>query len=472
MKQIASADNLRRLLLALAPRAVLGAVVAVLWTWLAVPRTYSAQAQLAFLMSSRSSPLDAMIAAGAGRVAVPVDSDYPLGTYEALLTAEPVLLAVAERFNVRNLFALQHDDQVLTAMREFVKARVDRVEQAMSVRVELPGTPRVCSPWDLASGARAAERDAARRKMTKELLDALLDQARRHADDLKLDRYKVNLDQLQQRFATEEAKLKELTRAMARVQEATGNVDIGAYAKGLTQALVETRSRAGQAEAQLAHSRARLAAAREAVARQGKRVGDLPAEAPFLQRRRAQYAEARDRYQDANQRFGPQNPAVARAAADLRQAEANLQRELSAARGGLAPDVLSAEGELAALEASRRAATQALTDARQELAKLPADVNRIALLQSEVQAQMELVGQVRTQMFAAQSLYDQRGIKWSVLSPPRVPRLKSGPSTIKAALAGLFLGIFLLGLPLWRGLGQAALRDYAAAVAASRGAAG
>ncbi len=441
-----------KLALGLTWRAALGAALTGLVVACWLPRQYASEATLVFMLPTQASPVSEILSAGLGRATVPENSDFPLGTYVTVLTSNPALLNVAREFGIQELYRLQNEDEALVKMKEIVSADVDRVNQTVVVRARIPGTPRVVGARDLFDGGWAKQRDEAHMRLTVEVVNAVIAQMTRIADEMQLDRYKHNLNQLNSRLVRERALLDERVAQLERVQSELGNVDIVTYTGGVTQALLEVRGRLGEIEGELAQYETMLGSARTQLDRQLASVEALPADLPLLFEARRRYTEARAKVRLLEEKFGPENPELLVAQRELQIAERDLHASMDAARGGLTTEILSLESRVSGLRAQRTEANRLIAGLEAEMKALPADVVSLTRLEAEVRQQTAVVERLAAQELEAQLAYDRRGVRYQLLNEPRVPVRKSGPAVVGSVILGALAGMALLGFPLLRDL--------------------
>jgi uncharacterized protein involved in exopolysaccharide biosynthesis len=87
---------------------------------------------------------------------------------------------------------------------------------------------------------------------------------------------------------------------------------------------------------------------------------------------------------------------------------------------------------------------------------MPQDLPEIALMQAELEQQIEAVGQLQVRLANAEQTYQRQGVRWKILDEPQVPVMKTSPSTVRSGIMGMLIGLLLMS---WK-WAPAVLRHY------------
>ncbi len=423
--------------------AALGGFVSAVYAKTVLPRTYTSRATIVFPIADTASA--GLLGTMASVVEVPTGSDIPLNAYSAVLTSERALLAVGQRAGIARLYDLTSEAGILGTMRGAVTVSLD-INRTMQVSATLPGTPAVRSAGDLFNRNRAAQRDEVYKQMASRVLELLIDEMAVIADEIKLDRAKANVQNLEEWVAQEQAALNRATGELTRFESNLGSVDLSTYAQSVTQLQVEARRNLQTTRAARRDLEEQRKTLQAQIREQVTNVQALADEVPFLKERRKRHLEAQQAFREAERVYGPQSPQVLRAQAELADARREVEQAARSAAHGLTPQVMELDGRLAGLKAKEAAEKAHLKQIQDELRLLPNDLSRLVELQSEAESRRQAVADLRGQLLQARMEYERHGIRWKVLDPPRPPFTKSGPSTVMALLLGALGGGGLMGL--------------------------
>lgn len=434
--------------------AMLGAFLLGMHSLTHVPRNYRASATLIFPLNSVGTPslINSVIQ---NAIEVPTGSDFPLDTYRAVLTSDRALLGAAKELGIDKLYKIVAEQDIVGFMRNAITAEVD-VNRTLVIHSQLRGTPSVQETADLFHRGPANARDDKYRLLTAQVLDELVNQMQRIADEVKLDRTKANLDAVTSQLALQQSELDRARERLVELQSQLGNLDPQAYAQSLTQLVVQARESVQQTTIDLEQAQRERDATKRLIEAQSKRIESLPEEVPFLLERREAVRKLKAEYEDASRKYGPESPQVLNAKNQLRRAEQELQAGLAATKQGLEPNLLQLDARIAALTGRLKEATRAQQELSAEAKGLPVALAEVTKLLTDVAQLQEAVAQLEQQRLAARMAFERQGVRWNVLDPPRPPLYKSTPRTSKALITGFLIGAMLAGWPfllaIWRAL--------------------
>jgi len=125
-----------------------------------------------------------------------------------------------------------------------------------------------------------------------------------------------------------------------------------------------------------------------------------------------------------------------------------LAGQVASFRSGMIPELLQVDVEVASLQAAQSFHQRTLRRMEGELSRMPAALLPVKSLALEVEAQRKSIELVRQQVLEAEGQLLDRGNRWKVLDEANPPRIKSGPSTTLALVAGFFFGAMLMSGPI------------------------
>jgi len=438
----------RRWLLRLIVGGMLGALLNGLVSLTLKPRTYGANMSVVFPLPASgiggASGIRRLLGADA---VIPNNSALPLTGYTAALESRRAMVAVAKRLGIAELYKLPNEQSVVGMMRQWLKVSINS-NQTVVIDCEVPGTASIRSLRDFTNRRQANERDARYRVLATQIPTTLVDEMGRIADDIMLDRAKHKVTALTERAKQDNEKLRQAADRLANMQTDVGDLAPNEYARSLGSTLLALQQQLVVANASVQRSRAARSQAWMQLNKQLAALNKLPSDNPLLMESRKQYRDALARYERLSRMYGAENVEVGKALQDVKDSRRALDADLSGAKQGMVPAVLSAEAQAAASEAERDSLEAQVKGWRAQLLALPQRAAKLAMIEAEFLAQQETLKAVESALVAAEIDFEQSGVQWTILDPPMLPLHKRNPSTFFALILGMFVGGFIAAIPL------------------------
>ena len=438
----------RVVVLRMARGALLGALLSTTFSLTCRSREYVADSTVLFsLPADAGAPGLLRQVVGSLGQAVPVGGDMPINSYAAVLRSRRVYLAAARATGVQKWLGLPHEDQVVKWMRGAVTVQL-QPDQTIVVAARTSGTPSVQSPRDLLDRAQANKRDRGARQMAANLVQSVMGQMAQLEDEFQLDAIKSRVTARRERLAQEEKHLADLVRQLLASQRATLTVDPDATLQALNIQYTAEQKNLLDVQAQLDAQRRRRAELVTQMQRELRGMDRLPSEYPVLSQARERRRLALSAYLKATGTYGQESSQVQAAKLDLRRAQDELAGQVASFRSGMIPELLQVDVEVASLQAAQSFHQRTLRRMEGQLSRMPAALLPVKSLALEVEAQRKSIELVRQQVLEAEGQLLDRGNRWKVLDEANPPRIKSGPSTTLALVAGFFFGAMLMSGPI------------------------
>ncbi len=373
---------------------------------------------------------------------MPSGSQFPLHTYKALLTSAPVLTATAKELKTAEIYELGTPQDTLLRMRQMLKVDIN-VDRTIKVAATVPGTPQARHPGEILNRAASTQRDERYRLLARDLVKTTIKHCRRVADQMRVDTDKANVESLEQQVSEAEADYARTKKQMIAMQSRTRIIDGRGYGEGVMKALLDQRASLQAADAQLAGLSRELGQRQQALARASRQIENLPEEVPLLQDLRTAYRDAERKLAQANQMYGPENPLVLQARADVDRLRKELREAAGLLRQGYQQDVMELNATLANQRSARAVLARNVAELERAVRQRSPDVVSLIELQDVAAAQVKRVETLKGQLATARNRYETSSQRWRVLNDPEVPLKKARPATIASALIGALVGAAL-----------------------------